>query len=676
MKLTNEKTSPSYAFGPFVLSGPERVLRRGDEIVSLTPKVIETLFVLIENPGSVLTKDFLMETLWPDAFVEESSLAQNISLLRKALGNGQSDQIYVETISKRGYRFVAEVREIAERVELPATSERREVNSPLALEPSTKPVTRPFPRRVLARLSDWKALTAVFCLLVIAIAAIYWWRTRATKPGDTVALKSVAVLPFKTVGSESETELWGLGMADSVILKLAGLEHVTVLPTSTVFKYKTGDKNVLSIGRELGVDAVLEGTVQRLADQVRVTAQLITVSDGKTVWSGKFDEKSNNVFCLQDTISELLAEELRLQVLKRERKSQSRPITRDAEAYQSYLAGLDLWHRRSAENLPKAIQHFQQAVTRDPNFALAHAFLADSYYVSRSSDQDAGAMIRKAEAAATKAIELDESLAEAHTVLAGVLASKDDGNGAAKEYKRALTLDPNYATAHLRYSYFLLAILDREGALHEARRAQELDPNSPITNGALGFMLMIDRRDEESLPYLDRSLELNPNSVPSRVNRGLAHLHCGRYQTALAEFSSVAGQDPFSSQMNLALANARLGRHVEARKLISDAISSSPSDQADQATNYSLLTVYSALGDYERAFAVLRKSSFDRMQKALLKFDPDLDSLRARPEFDAILNARYTASQPTPNSNSHSANRLTRKPSPKDQSIPLQARRF
>lgn len=674
MDVTERKTLPSYAFGPFVLSGTERVLRRGDELVSLTPKVVETLFVLVQNRGNVLTKNYLMETLWPDAFVEESSLAQNISLLRKALGNGQADQVYIETLSKRGYRFVAEVQEIPLRAEgMQSDASQPPLNDEAVGIPTSaitsEPMSPPYNGRSLTRWMSWKNLAAIACLIAVSITTLYWWRLAARKQ-ESIALKSVAVLPFKTVGSESETELWGLGMADSVILKLAGLEQVTVLPTSSVFKYMTSDKNVLAIGRELGVDAVLDGTVQRTADQVRVTAQLITVKDGKTIWSGKIDEKSNNVFCLQDTVSELLAEELRLQVLKRARKSQSKPITRDPEAYQSYLAGLDLWHRRSAETLPKAIEHFQHAVEKDPSFALAHALLADCYYVNRNSQQDSNvSMISKAEASAIRAIELDEALAEGHTVLAGVLANKDDGDGATREYKRALALDPNYATAHLRYSYFLLAVLDLEGAVREAKRSQELDPNSPLTNATLGFMLMTDRRYEESVAYYNRSLELNPNAIPSRVNLGLAHLHCGRYDEAIAQFSSVAELDPVVSKMNLAFANAKVGRKEEARKLVGQLIASLPNDQA---TNYALITIYAALGDHDKAFAILRKSSFDRMQKALLKFDPDLDSLRAEPEFEVLINQRY-AGVPSPTSR-RSASRALR--SLKDQPVALQARKF
>lgn len=651
MSAIERKTFPSYAFGPFVLDGTERLLLRGADVVALTPKVLETLFVLVENHGRVLTKKVLMETLWPDCFVEESSLTQNISLLRKALGNGQADQVYIETIPKRGYRFVAPVTEVKDEGPTkfglsPDFDKLRLVAAPTNKAPERPRPVAVFETRSVPRGFGWLTLVAVCCLIAVSAGGFYWWRVGSAKRKRGVAPRSVAVLPFKTVGTNGETELIGLGMADSVILRLSKVEQVRVLPTSAVFKYNGGERNALSIGRELGVDAVLDGTVQRWGDQVRVTAQLISLKDGKTIWSGQFDEKYRDIFCLQDSVSELLAGDLRLQVLSLQAKSESRPITRNAEAYQAYLSGLYFWNQRSRETLPKAIDYLQRAIEKDANFALAHALLADCYHVSpgilKSDQVDAATAKQKAEAAALKALALDETLAEAHTVMAGILANRGDGDGASREYRRALILNPSYATAHVRYAHFLFALLDLDGAVREARQAQALDPMSPITNAALGYMLTMNRQWESSIPYLQRSLELNPEAAPSRISLGMAYLHCGRNDEAVAEFSRVATQDPISSQMNLALTYAKLGRRDEAHKLVGELLRSS---HRDQARNYELVTIYFALGEKERGFELLRKSQLSWTEKALLKLDPELDDVRSEPKFEAIVNKQFYPEQ-------------------------------
>jgi DNA-binding winged helix-turn-helix (wHTH) protein/TolB-like protein/Tfp pilus assembly protein PilF len=658
MSASERKTFPSYAFGPFVLNGAERLLLRGDEVVALTPKVLETLFVLVENHGRVLTKNVLMEALWPDCFVEESSLTQNVSLLRKALGNGQADQVYIETIPKRGYRFVApviEVSEVFKAIEMNADTPREQLAGRAPAEAASVKrestsgagtLSTLLGLRIVRHSSRWRTLVAVSCLLAVSAGMFYWWRVQTGNRKLAVAPKSVAVLPFKTVGANGETELLALGMADSVILKLSKVQQLTVLPTSAVFKYIGGERDALSIGHELGVDAVLDGTVQRWGDQVRVTAQLISLKDGKTLWSGQFDEKYRDIFCLQDSVSGLLAGDLRLQVLSLQAKSESRPITRDAEAYQEYLTGLYFWNQRSRETLPKAIEHLLRAVSKDEKFALAHALLADCYHVSPGilkSDPAAAATARqKAEAAAIRALELDETLAEAHTVMAGILANRGDGDGASREYRRALILNPGYATAHVRYAHFLFALLDLDGAVREARQAQALDPMSPITNAALGYMLTMNRQWEGSIPYLQRSLELNPDAIQGRISLGLAYLHCGRNDEAVAEFARVANQDPVSSQINLALTYAKLGRRDEAHKLVGEVLRSS---QRKQASNYDLVTIYFALGEKERGFALLQKSTLNWTEKALLKLDPELDNVRSEPKFEAIVSKQFYPEQ-------------------------------
>src|SRR5215470_1110023 len=415
----NKRALHFYHFGPFRLNATERVLQRGTELVPLTPKVFDTLLVLVENCGHVVDKNDLIQVLWPDSFVEESSLTQNISLLRRALAENGEDVQYIETIPKRGYRFVPDVREVdefshEESVALPpefAATKAAEVNVGSQRGDSVN-------------IWQWPRIAFYFVasgLLVLGLVVL-GQRSRGAKSGRAeFAPKSIAVLPFKTIGTNDEGELLGLGMADALIIKLSRLEQFTVLPTSSVFRYQSRNEDAVAIGNALFVEGVLDGTVQRDGDRVRVSAQLIRLADGKTVWSGKFDERSGSIFALQDSISDQLIASLSPQVAGN--KIATHP-TENADAYQAYLTGLYFWNRRTKENIPKAIGYLQQAVQKDPNFARAHAMLADCHYLSAQDEYGmvpAEDAFQQADASLATALALDDGLAEAHTTKAGLM---------------------------------------------------------------------------------------------------------------------------------------------------------------------------------------------------------------------------------------------------------------
>jgi TolB-like protein len=318
-----------------------RLLLRNGKAVPLAPKVFETLVILVESSGHTLEKDELMKRLWPDTFVEESSLAQNIFQLRKALKEGRSGRRYIETVPKRGYRFSADVRKIMQSDDEAASS-------------------YPTNGRFLIKEDE-----------------------------TGLAVKSLVVLPFKPLGeNESVDEYLGLGMADATIIKLSGLRQLVVVPTSTMFKYAWRKNDPQAVGRKLGVDAVLQGTIQRAGERVRVTVQLISLNDGKTVWSGKFDEHFTDIFAVQDSISEQVAGALALRITGAERRHLRKRYTENTEAYQAYLMGLFFWNKKSKEGLNKALEYFQQAIEKDPNYALAYAGLADSYFWIAYSEFD------------------------------------------------------------------------------------------------------------------------------------------------------------------------------------------------------------------------------------------------------------------------------------------------
>lgn len=308
------KPSVCYEFGPFLLNVDERFLFKNREVVPLRPKVIDTLVVLVENSGHVVSKEGLIQSLWPDTFVEESSLTQNISLLRRALSENANGQRYIETIPKRGYRFLAHVQEAAVapgELVIPETSSTEVLIEEHLLHDSQEPVSARESAVIAAKGTRRKIGKSYLVMVTVSVlllsAALYWFHKNRVAEKEEFVPKTIAVLPFTTIGSEAENELMGLGMADVVILKLARFNRSRVLPTSSIFKYTKRDKDVNEIGHDLGVDAVLDGTIQRDGDRVRVTLRLIRLNDGATVWSEKFDRPYSGVFALQDFVSEAVA---------------------------------------------------------------------------------------------------------------------------------------------------------------------------------------------------------------------------------------------------------------------------------------------------------------------------------------------------------------------------------
>jgi DNA-binding winged helix-turn-helix (wHTH) protein/TolB-like protein/Tfp pilus assembly protein PilF len=645
----NDQATRYYEFGPFRLSRTDRLLMRDDRVVSLTPKVVDTLILLVENHGHVVNKNTLMETLWPDSFVEESSLTQNVSLLRKALAENGEGQQFIETVPKRGYRFVASVTEntgdhstngellIHERTRtqflieehlIPESKPAVSASRAAILEYSL-PVQKP--NRKLYR------LTAVAVLVVAAVTAAYFVHQSrfANHPPRS---NSIAVLPFKTIGTQTEPELMGLGMADAVILRLNRLEGTVVLPTSSVFRYTTREKDALSIAKDLGVETVLDGTVQRDGDRIRVTALLMRASDGKALWSETFDEPYKDIFALQDSISEKMARAIGYHIWK---KPASDLSTRNLEAHQAYLTGLYFWNKRTKANLSKAIEYLEQAVQMDPSFAQAQALLADCYYLGSQDgyeildDQES---IKRASAAASRALELDDQVAEAHVVRAAVLWNTRDTDGADREFRRGLEINPNYATGHLRYGYFLFGSQKVPEALTEMRRAQQLDPVSPTSNAALGYMLFMTRDIDGSIASNKKALELQPEFLGARNNLALGYLQKRMFAEALEEFEKMVPIEPGMAALGKAKAYGLAGNKKAAMNMVAE-FERSPDSALTARVDYAIL--YSSIGDKDRAFEWLESiSPMASLTGSRLRFDPELDLLRADPRFADFLD-RY-----------------------------------
>ena len=641
--MINRDSWHRYEFGPFCLSTNERLLYAGDKVVQLSPKVVDTLMVLVENNGRVLNKDFLMKTLWPDSFVEESSLSQNISLLRKALTENGGDQ-YIETVPKRGYRFVADVKEITGSddqffqtiVEERMLAEPRQQLKPFVGSKVLFGDTQPRMRTVY--------LGLVAALILVSIAAAYLVRQRRGK-GEAFVPRSIAVLPFKTIGAAEEPDVVGLGIANAIIVDLSSLKRATVLPTSSVFKYTQREKDAISIGRELGVDAVLDGTVQRADDRVHVTALLIRSSDGKSLWSGKFDGNYRDTFALQESISQELTSALALNLGGNDKRSvQRRP--ENVTAYNNYLFGLYFWQKRSGkDDLLKAISYLQQSIKEDPNLAVAHAILGQCYFGIGISDWDVmprAEAIARARTEAESALELDSNLADAYTVLAYISLDNRDFAKGEEHFRRALQLDPNNAEAHLHYGTFLFTQARLAEADVELKQAQELAPLWHISQNARAHVLLISRDYDGAISASQKSIEVQPDSGWAHANLVQAYAMKGMFHEALREVETMKGGDPVLFARTKIYAEALAGRTADAKRDLGE-LRQSPYEK--QITPYQYAVLYASIGDKDKAFESLAKAVDDvgkreskKFLSFLLELDPQLDAIRGDARFREYFN--------------------------------------
>jgi TolB-like protein/Flp pilus assembly protein TadD len=472
-------------------------------------------------------------------------------------------------------------------------------------------------------------------LIVVALsaAAFYLFRV-STKTIPPVPFRTMAVLPFKPMVLESRDEAFEMGMADTLIVRLSNLREVAVRPISSVRKFSGLEQDPVAAGRELGVESVLDGQIQRWGDRIRITARLIGVGDGNQLWADQFDQKFTDIFTVQDLIAEKVTSALALKLTGEEQRQLAKRYTNNAEAYQLYLSGRFHWEKRTAEALKKAIEYFEEAIEKDGNYALAYAGLADSYALLGVFHLPPKETFPKAKEATLKALRIDDSLAEAHAALGHIKVQYDyDWAGAEREYKRAIELNPNYANAHLFYSIYLAITGRFDEGLAEIRRAQELEPSSLFIHANVGALLSRARRYDEAINQLKRVLEMNPNFDHARTFLGYAYLGKGMYEQAIAETQNL--KPPYNDTGVSGQAYALSGRRSEALKEI-DRIRRL-SKQSPVAA-YSLALIYASLGDKNNALEWLEKAYEDRSTLLVgIRDDPQLDNLRSEPRFQAII---------------------------------------
>ena len=606
----SKETKPFYEFGPFRVDPGRQLLLRGDEPVPLTSKVFETLLVLVRRNGQVVSKDELMKQLWPDTFVEESNLTQHISMLRKALGESPQDHRYIVTLPGRGYSFAGQLKAVPD-------------------EKSARAGSTP----------TWLTALAICLfagLLVVSYVAWQWVHPAASATPGRIML---AVLPFQNLTGDPEQEYQTDGVTEEMITQLGRLqpERLGVIARTSVMGYKRTNERMDQIGRELGVQYVLEGSVRREGNQMRITAQLIQVKDQSHLWAREYDRSMKDIFALEDDVAGAVTQEIesRFVLEPRTLAGQKHPVTR--EAYDSYLKGRYSLNRRTAEGFNHAETFFRAAITADPNYALAYTGLAESYLLRAANGSSLQTVSLQARDAANKALTIDPTLAEPHAIL-GLIAQNHDWNwiGAEREFKLAMALDPNDATPHHWYSGSLVVRGRFEECFREIAIARQLDPLSLIVRTAEGEWYYLARRYDEAIDKLDRTLEIEPNFALAHVDRGLAYEQKGKWREALADLETARRLDdtPHSAAM-LGEAYALSGDKSRARQILREL--QLRAKREDVSALYPAI-IYAGLGEKDAAFSALEGAFKERATYLLaLKTAAIYDPLRSDPRYADLL---------------------------------------
>jgi len=628
----SEQTSDFYEFGRFRVKSDERVLLRGEDLVPLTPKAFDILLTLLENDGRIVNKDDLMKKVWPNTFVEEGNLTQNVSLLRKALGESANGPQFIETVPRRGYRFVAPVNRGAENgqghlvetaAKLPTNAQKTEPGIKAARSISDSGL-----RTFLSRRLPAVALTLV--ILVIAVAGIAYLSTRNKAGASPSAIQSIAVLPFVDDSVDGDAEFLDDEIAASLVNSLTKLPKLRVVPRSVMVTYKGRNVDPRQVGQELNVRAVVTGRVHRRGDTISIQADLIDLDSVSQIWGQHYERRLSDILLVQEEISRDIFENLRLKLNVEEQKQ--------LEGYRLYLKGRNAWNKRTREGMQQGIDFFQQAINADPNYAAAYAGLADCYNMQViygvDSPRDG---FPKAKAAAVRALEIDETLAEAHTSLAFIKFRWDrDRVEAEREFLLAIKHKATYAPAHQWYSSYLVALERFDEAIAEATRTQELEPLSSTASAHLGWIYYLSGQNDRAIEQGTKILELDPNAFPALRYRGLAYEQKGMYREAIGDFQK--GVKLSGSPLILALlghAYAASGQKAAAQNVISEL---RDLQERLYVSPYTIAAIYAGLGEKDQAFKWLDKAEEERdIWLMNLKVDPVFKTLRSDPRFPDLL---------------------------------------
>lgn len=619
----SQQESHNYEFGRFRLKTAERVLLREGELVPLTPKVFEILVTLVEHGGQVVAKDDLMKRVWPNTFVEEGNLTQNISLLRKALGESPGGTQFIETVPRRGYRFVADTSESWSDKAVPAAMQA------VTSADSTPVVSIPNTPRQSATTRRTPLYALAAGLFVVGLIGFFYFVGRG-KSGEPAPIQSIAVLPFVHESTDPDAEYINDKIAESLINSLSKLPQLRVVPRSVVAGYKGREIDPRKVGQELNVRAVVTGRMTRRGDIITIQADLIDLDNVAQLWGQHYDHKLSDVLLVQDDISRDIFENLRLKLNVEEKKQ--------LEAYRLYLKGRNAWNKRTGDALMEAIEFFNQAIAIDSNYGAAYAGLADCYNMlvvyGRLQPKEG---FPKAKEAAARALEIDEASAEAHTSMAFIKFRWDwDRAATEREFQEAIRFKPAYAPAHQWYSSYLVAVERFDEAIAEAKRTEELEPLSFVASSHLGWIYYLSGQNDNAIKQCKKILELDPSSFPARRYLGLAYEAKGMYPEAIQEFQT--GVKLSGSPLMLALlghAYAVSGKTAEAKQVLNDL---QQLQGQRYVSPYTVAAIYTGLGDQEQAFKWLERAVEERdIWLMNLKVDPVFARLRTQRQFTDIL---------------------------------------
>jgi len=623
-------------FGVFELDLRAGELRKRDLRVRLQEQPFQLLAMLLEHPGEVVTREELQKKLWPaDTFVDfDHGLNKAISKIREALSDSAESPRFVETVARRGYRFLAEVKVV----------DTVPVRSP-------EHVTQPHPTAEVRDRSDlagklamlkhllpspaWRISASVLLLLMVSLAA---WKLHSWNRTSPV-IRSLAVLPLESLSSDASQDYFADGMTDELISDLGQISALRVISRTSVMAYKHTRKPLPQIARELNVDGVVEGSVLRSGDQVRITAQLIEAPMDKHVWSQSYQGELRDTLALQNQVAGAIADQIRINLNPREQAALKNVKVVNPQAYESLLKGRYFWNKRTADGLKVALAYFNQAIEEDPKYAQAYSGLADTYALL--GDWQYAVMtpkeaLPKAKAAAIKALELDSALGEAHNSLAFCLDGFDwDFDSAGKEFRRAIELNPGYATAHHWYAWHLSLLGRYDEAIAEMRKAESLDPLSLIINADLAELLVLAHSYDESIRQSRKTIEMDPNFALAHNQLAQAYLQKHMNDEAVAELQKavqLSGGSP-TVMANLARAYAASGKRSGAIKLLSDLKKRSNSIYSHGSE---IAVIYASLGDSDQAMSWLEKSYEERFNPGVL-LRPGFDPLRSDPRFQDLV---------------------------------------
>ncbi|MEO8064447.1 MAG: tetratricopeptide repeat protein [Pseudomonadota bacterium] len=603
-----------FDFGDFRLDAELRQLlvRADGRPLPLVSRAFETLLYLVQNAGELVNKTDLIRAVWPDTVVEENNLSQSIAAIRRVLGERPGEYKYIVTVPGRGFRFVAAV----------SAPDGNGIAAPVAQPETTAAPVSPIRRRALV------AGMAGLAGIITVVAYLAWPQSRTEGVPNTLA-----ILPFKAVDPAGADPALPFGMTDTLITRLRQLEGISVQPFSSVRRFGSPDQDARAAGQQLGVAIVLDGTLQRDGERLRVTATMIDVESGRVLWSNQFHEKFTDIFAVQDAIAARVTDALAVELTGAEHQRLTKRYTSDAEAYQLYVNGWFQRTRGDTESFKRSITFFKQAIARDPDYPLPYVGLADSYaMLSVFGVVPRDLAFPPALEAVNKALALDGDLGEAHAALGHIkIQYQGDFEGAEREYQRAVTLAPRYAIGHMWYGLLLAWNGKFDESLVKLRYAQELEPTFLTTSANIGMVMYYARRYDDAIAHLGKLLETEPAMDHARSFLGRSYLRKGNYDAAIAEFRKRKTPSVFSNQ-DLAIAFALAGRKQEALAELDRVLAM---EKTRYVSPYDIAAIYVSLEDKDTAFRWLSRAAAIK-GNTLIEIDPVFDAVRDDPRLAAM----------------------------------------